>query len=80
MDNVGSVHIMFSLFLFTPNYIRYCLNYAKGLCTSNARNLHKIAINIFMRIPYRGRISVECLSRSNRPPTRKVFYENLTVA
>jgi len=79
-DNVGSVHIMFSLFLFDPYYTRYCVNYAKALCTSNAINLHKIAINIFMRIPYRDRISAGCLFRSNQPSRRKVVYEYMTVA
>jgi len=80
MDNVGSIHIMFSLFLFDPYYTWHYVIYAKALCTSNAINLHKIAINIFMRIPYRGRISAGCLFlRSNKPPRRKVVYENLTV-
>lgn len=39
--------------LCAPFYIRRCVNYAKTLCSSTGRNLHKITINIYMWMPCR---------------------------
>jgi hypothetical protein len=72
IDNVDSIHIMSSLFLFDPVYIRHCVNYAKTLCSSTARNLHKITINISVWMPYRNFISSEVTNPKAQSPLWEV--------